>query len=105
MKYKIEEIVTLTGARRYGHAEAEVEWLLTDSRSLVYPETSLFFAIKTASGDGHDFIQELYQRGVRNFVVTSLPQNRETVYPDANFLQIPSALKALQRLAERHREQ
>lgn len=105
MKYKIEEIVTLTGARRYGHAEAEVEWLLTDSRSLVYPETSLFFAIKTASGDGHDFIQELYQRGVRNFVVTSLPQNRETDYPDANFLQIPSALKALQRLAERHREQ
>ena len=105
MKYKIEEIVTLTGARRYGHAEAEVEWLLTDSRSLVYPETSLFFAIKTASGDGHDFIQELYQRGVRNFVVTSLPQNRETVSPDANFLQIPSALKALQRLAERHREQ
>ena len=105
MKYKIEEIVTLTGARRYGHAEAEVEWLLTDSRSLVYPETSLFFAIKTASGDGHDFIQELYQRGVRNFVVTLLPQNRETVYPDANFLQIPSALKALQRLAERHREQ
>ena len=79
--------------------------MLTDSRSLVYPETSLFFAIKTASGDGHDFIQELYQRGVRNFVVTSLPQNRETVYPDANFLQIPSALKALQRLAERHREQ
>lgn len=105
MKYKIEEIVTLTGARRYGHAEAEVEWLLTDSRSLVYPETSLFFAIKTASGDGHDFIPELYQRGVRNFVVTSLPQNRETVYQDANFLQIPSALKALQRLAERHREQ
>lgn len=105
MKYKIEEIVTLTGARRYGHAEAEVEWLLTDSRSLVYPETSLFFAIKTASGDGHEFIQELYQRGVRNFVVTSLPLNRETVYPDANFLQIPSALKALQRLAERHREQ
>ena len=37
MKYKIEEIVTLTGARRYGHAEAEVELLLTVSRSLGYP--------------------------------------------------------------------
>ncbi len=105
MKYKIEEIVALTGARRYGHAETYVEWLLTDSRSLVYPETSLFFAIKTASGDGHDFIPELYQRGVRNFAVTTLPQNWETKYPDANFLQTPSALKALQRLAERHREE
>ncbi len=105
MKYKIEEIVALTGAHRYGHAETEVEWLLTDSRSLVYPETSLFFAIKTSSGDGHDFIPELYLRGVRNFVVTTLPQDWETAYSDANFLQIPSALKALQRLAERHREQ
>ncbi len=105
MKYKIEEIVALTGAHRYGHTETEVEWLLTDSRSLVYPETSLFFAIKTSSGDGHDFIPELYMRGVRNFVVTTLPQDWETAYSDANFLQIPSALKALQRLAERHREQ
>ncbi len=105
MKYKIEEIVTLTGAHRYGHAATEVEWLLTDSRSLVYPESSLFFAIKTTSGDGHDFIPELYQRGVRNFVVTTLPANHEQIYAGANFLQVPSALKALQRLAERHREQ
>ena len=105
MKYKIEEIVTLTGAHRYGHAATEVEWLLTDSRSLVYPESSLFFAIKTTSGDGHDFIPELYQRGVRNFVVTILPPGYEQMYAGANFLQVPSALKALQRLAERHREQ
>ncbi len=105
MKYKIEEIVTLTGAHRYGYAATEVEWLLTDSRSLVYPESSLFFAIKTTSGDGHDFIPELYQRGVRNFVVTTLPPGYEQMYAGANFLQVPSALKALQRLAERHREQ
>lgn len=105
MKYKIEEIVTLTGARRYGHSATEVEWLLTDSRSLVYPETSLFFAIKTTSGDGHDFIPVLYQRGVRNFVVTTLPQKCEETYRGANFLLVPSSLKALQRLAERHREQ
>lgn len=107
MKYKIEEIVTLTGARLYGQqaSQTEVEWLLTDSRSLVYPETSLFFAIKTASGDGHDFIPELYKRGVRNFVVTALPANYDRNYPEACFLQVSSALKALQRLAERHREQ
>ena len=47
MRYKIEDIVALIGARRYGNAEANIEWLLTDSRSLVFPETSLFFAIKT----------------------------------------------------------
>lgn len=106
MKYKIEEIATLTGARLYGPATGhEIEWLLTDSRSLVYAATSLFFAIKTPSGDGHDFIPELYSRGVRSFVVTALPKEAAERFPEANFLLVPSALKALQRLAERHREQ
>ena len=75
MRYKIEDIVALIGARRYGNAEANIEWLLTDSRSLVFPETSLFFAIKTNIGDGHNYINELYKRGVRKFVVTKLPDN------------------------------
>lgn len=106
MKYKIEEIVALTGARLYGPAAGhEIEWLLTDSRSLVYAATSLFFAIKTSSGDGHDFIAGLYGRGVRNFVVTSLPKDAAVRFPEADFLLVPSSLKALQRLAERHREQ
>lgn len=105
MKYNIEEIVALIGARRFGKAEADIEWLLTDSRSLVYPETSLFFAIKTPSGNGHDFIPSLYKRGVFNFVVTDMPQDYDRLYDKANFLLVPDTLMALQRLAERHREE
>ena len=102
MTYSIETITTLIGAHRVGSADTHIDWLLTDSRSLVFPEESLFFAIRTQKNDGHRYISELYGRGVRNFVVSQLP---EQPAPDANYLQVPSPMKALQRLAERHREE
>ena len=105
MAYSIEEITTLIGARRYGEADATVGWLLTDSRSLCFPEQTLFFALTTKSGDGHRYIGELYSRGVRSFVVEQIPEAYETAYSEANFLRVHSSLAALQRLAERHREE
>ena len=44
MNYTIEKITTLIGARRIGTADAMIGWLLTDSRSLCFPEETLFFA-------------------------------------------------------------
>ena len=102
MTYSISTITTLIGAHRYGTVETHIDWLLTDSRSLVFPEESLFFAIRTQKNDGHRYIPELYRRGVRNFVVSQVPEHPEA---DANYLKVPSPLKALQRLAERHREE
>ena len=104
MFYSIEEITSLIGAHRYGTADAQIGWLLTDSRSLIFPETTLFFAIQTSRNDGHKYIRQLYQRGVRNFVVKSLPKNKD-LYVGANFLKTMDPLKSLQRLAERHREE
>jgi alanine racemase len=105
MSYSIEKITTLIGARRYGQTDATIGWLLTDSRSLCFPEQTLFFALRTQRGDGHRYIAELYRRGVRNFVVEQLPADHATAMPDANFLRVPSPLAALQRLAERHRDE
>ncbi len=102
MNYTIEKITTLLGARRIGTADAQIGWLLTDSRSLCFPEETLFFALKTARNDGHRYISDLYRRGVRNFVVSDLPADMR---PDANYLVVPSPLEALQRLAERHRDE
>ena len=102
MTYPISTITTLIGAHRYGTADAHIDWLLTDSRSLVFPEETLFFAIRTQKNDGHRYIPELYRRGVRNFVVAQVPEHPEA---DANYLKVPSPMKAMQRLAERHREE
>lgn len=104
MKYSIEKIATLIGARRVGTADANVGWLLTDSRSLCFPEETLFFALRSERNDGHRYIPELYRRGVRNFVVDTLPEGIGA-YHDANFLKVAGSLEALQRLAERHRDE
>ena len=105
MKYSIEKVTTLIGARRYGNSEGQIRWLLTDSRSLCFPEETLFFALKTQRNDGHRYISDLYRRGVRHFVVEQVPEHIEILYPDADFLRVPSPLAALQRLAERHRDE
>lgn len=105
MTYTIEKITTLIGAHHYGENAADVAFILTDSRSLCFPEETLFFALQTNRNDGHKYIPELYQRGVRNFVVTDVPADRSETYPDANFLKVSNTLKALQRLAERHRDE
>lgn len=105
MVYTIEKVTTLIGARRYGDSEGNVRWILTDSRSLCFPEETLFFAIRSGRNDGHKYIADLYRRGVRNFVVEELPQKWSEEYPEANFLKVPFALEALQRLAERHRDE
>lgn len=104
MTYTIEKITALIGAHRYGDADANISFLLTDSRSLSFPEATLFFALKTRKNDGHRFIPDLYRRGVRNFVVEQVPAEWATAYPDANFLKVVGSLEALQRLAERHRD-
>lgn len=117
MIYTIETITTLIGARRYGTKEAQIGFLLTDSRSLCFPEETLFFALKTERNNGQNYIPDLYRRGVRNFVVETLSpidtdkagsaraKSWSVLYPDANFLKVVNSREALQRLAERHREE
>ena len=105
MNYTIEKITTLIGARRIGTADATIGWLLTDSRSLCFPEETLFFALKTTRNDGHRYIDDLYRRGVRNFVVAADAAPFWGRLEGANFLVVPSPLAALQRLAERHRDE
>lgn len=101
MKYTIEQITTLTGARRFGQLFATFSCLLTDSRSLWMPEETLFFALVSQRGDGHRYLDDLYERGVRNFVVSRLP---DAPAADANYLLVPDTLAALQQLAQRHRQ-
>ncbi len=103
MSYTVEQIAEWMGAERVGSASANVNWILTDSRSLCFPEETLFFALKSQRNDGHKYVQELYKRGVRNFVVSRLPQ--DMVADDCNFFVVDDTLHALQMLAASHRSQ
>ena len=103
MSHTIEEITSVLNAERICDASAKIDWILTDSRSLCFPEETLFFALKTKRNDGHKYIAELYNRGVRNFVVIDLPEDMSG-FQNCNFLKVSNTLKSLQRLAASHRE-
>ncbi len=77
--------------------------LVIDSRKAVVNEGSVFFAISGPRNNGHNYISQLYQSGIRQFVI----ENRIdlTSFPRANFLLATSSVKALQRIAEVHREE
>ena len=102
MSYQIEQIALEVGAFRVGDIPATIDWLLTDSRSLSFPEATLFFALTTKRNSGAHYIKELYQRGVRNFVVSrsDYPEVETLNIQDANFLLVPDTLSALQKLAQ-----
>ena len=79
-----------------------IEHLITDSRKLLFPESTLFFALPGQSRDGASFIKSLYDKGMRNFVTDEKFTGTEK-FPGANFLPVADPLKALQELTAYHR--
>jgi len=100
MKYTISDIANVLGLPQPKHPDYYVDTLLTDSRSLTYPELSLFFALSTTNNDGHKYIPYLYSSGVRNFVVNHVD---DRMPQDANYLVVYDVTKALQAIAAFHR--
>ena len=77
--------------------------LLTDSRNITSLDNCLFFALLSKRNDGHKYIPELYQKGMRNFVISILPDDI-SMYPKASFILVKDTLKALQVLSTNHRK-
>jgi len=84
-------------------SERLIKHLLIDSRTLVVPESSIFFAIRTPNNNGHKFINELYLKGVRVFVISEDPQFYSDRFQDAVFIFVENTLTALQKLTANHR--
>ncbi|MBP5562276.1 MAG: alanine racemase [Muribaculaceae bacterium] len=103
MEYSIHEIASTIGAKIMPHdaPDTRIALLLTDSRSLVDAPKTLFFALKGDGNDGHRYVEPLYRKGVRYFVVEDLPD--VGTMPEATFLVVDNSLTALQTLAAAHR--
>ena len=105
MKYTIRHIAEIIqGAFLQFHEDHSIEHLLLDSRRLIFPDTSLFFSLKGPRRDGRQFMEDLYRRGVRNFIVQD-PPGTDGSLKDANIIQVKDTLAALQQLAAFHRRQ
>lgn len=93
----------VTGELLQSKSNTEVHHLLLDSRKIYSPETSLFFAISGERHDGHRYIADLYQRGVRQFIIERMIDLSS--FPLANIIFVSSSVAALQSIATKHRAQ
>lgn len=103
MPYAISDIQHILSAEwlQRHDPDTRVDSLLTDSRQVVTPAVSLFFALPGKRHDGHQYLTDLYQRGVRQFIVSQAVVVEN--FPEANILRVPNTLDALQALAAYHR--
>ena len=99
---RIDKIAQVIGAKVETFPALEINWLLTDSRSLSFPAESIFFAIVSARNNGHKYISELYDQNLRCFVVSDLLPEFASM-TDAIFLKVDNTLVALQTLAAAQR--
>ena len=82
--------------------ETQIHHLLYDSRRLNFTDNTIFFAFKTADNDGHKYIKELHNKGIRFFICQQIPDSNK--FPNAVFLLVNNTLDALQQIAKYKRE-
>ena len=104
MKYRIEQIANIANGIFLNTTvhEASIEHVLLDSRQIVFPANSLFVALQGRQFDGHDFLENAYQAGVRNFLVAK--KTTKETFPEANFIKVENTLAAFQLIAAHHRQ-
>lgn len=103
MNYPISKISEIINAQLVGKENCDIEYILIDSRNVITTKNTIFFAINGERHDGHQFVNELYNKGIRNFVLENLPENHAKL-SNANFLIVKKSLEALQNLAAFHRK-
>jgi UDP-N-acetylmuramyl pentapeptide synthase len=104
LSYRVTEIKDIIGADQLQQGDDTlIEHLLTDSRKLLFPESSLFFALPGQNRSGSSFIRSLYDKGMRSFVVSAADKIEARLFPAANLLAVNDVLAALQKLASFHR--
>jgi alanine racemase len=107
MEYTVQQIAQLTSATflsSHQPGEQHITDISIDSRNIRSSKSCLFIAIVGARNNGHQFIQQLYNLGVRNFMISDSIYFQEG-YTSCNFLLVKDTLSSLQLLAQRHREQ
>ena len=101
---EIKQAITGNSSIKSPDNDSLVKHLLIDSRMLVDPASSIFFAIRTSANDGHNYIHELYSKGVRLFVISKHEEEFSKRYPEADFIFTENTLAALQKLTAYHRK-
>jgi alanine racemase len=102
MGYTISKIAELLDvSSTLANSEYPIENISIDSRRIIDTAAALFFAISGPRNDGHLFIQELIDQGIKCFVVNHIPASIND--NSINFLVVKDTVEALQKLCAYHR--
>ena len=99
----MNEIAEIINGTLHSGIPVEITEYSIDSRSVVTPEHTLFFALTGNNHNGHDYLRTLYTDGVRAFVISEFREEFNQL-TDANFIVVENVLTALQQLAAHHRQ-
>lgn len=100
-EYNLSEIAKICGEPLTGD-DRSVCFLLTDSRRMISPEDTVFFALPGKRQDGHDYIEQLYEKGVRSFIINKNIELSDAL-SGASYIRVIDTLKALQMIARHNR--
>jgi alanine racemase len=102
--YTIDQIAKITKGKwlKQDLSIPRSAWLSLDSRKISYPESTVFLAIKNKHQNANLFIENLYQKGVKNFITDDKDLNFNNL-PSANIILVSNSISALQKLAVYHR--
>lgn len=101
--YFLKDIAAILETKLEGTASQNVNYLAVDSRKIFFPAETIFFALPSLKRDGHQFIVEAYNQGVRSFVISHHINLKP--FADAGFIYVDNTLEALQKIAAFHRKQ
>jgi alanine racemase len=104
VKISTSDIAGIVNGKLIGDACLIASELITDSRQSNFSEGLAFFAIRGVNHDGHKFIDQLFKRGLRIFIVEELPADVNSYYGSA-FIKVTNTVNALQDLAAYKRKQ
>ncbi|WP_333660289.1 bifunctional UDP-N-acetylmuramoyl-tripeptide:D-alanyl-D-alanine ligase/alanine racemase [Chishuiella changwenlii] len=99
--YKLNQISSIVNGTLFGDENVIINQIFFDSRMIVHPANGIFFALHGNQKDGHQYIEDAYQKGIRNFVVHEKLEH----FANANFILVNNPLQALQNWAKYHRKQ
>ncbi|MBA3899112.1 MAG: bifunctional UDP-N-acetylmuramoyl-tripeptide:D-alanyl-D-alanine ligase/alanine racemase [Bacteroidetes bacterium] len=104
IKYSIARVAEIIHGNLLQNGNNEnIAHLLIDSRKIAATDGALFFAIKGERHNAHNYIPELYKKGIKNFVISDEIADL-SAFPEANFIKVDSVIIALQELAKSHRQ-
>jgi len=96
-RWTLGHIGKVLHGKTLGKEDAVITLLAIDSRTVSSSDETLFIALRGIQHDGHDYIRDLYERGIRAFLVSQLPDYKD--FPEAGFCLVKDTLSALQELA------